>query len=53
MEEGILQDGADEGELKKSTYAPEASFGDGASSWWDGKQRKEEKNKERIGCKKY
>ncbi|KAJ7910710.1 hypothetical protein B0H13DRAFT_2272311 [Mycena leptocephala] len=27
---GILQDGADEGGLKKRAYAPEASFGDGA-----------------------
>jgi hypothetical protein len=34
---------------RESMYAPEASFEDGASSWWSGSQRREEKSKQKIG----
>lgn len=35
---------------RESMYAPEVSFGDGASSWLSGSQRKEEKpSKQKIG----
>ncbi|KAJ7843377.1 hypothetical protein B0H13DRAFT_2286571 [Mycena leptocephala] len=34
--------------VEESAYAPDASFGDGASSWWNRNQRKEEKNMESL-----